>query len=180
MSKRRKSAVETWLAASLSDPGNLPKDSVFAELSGFVSGHRFSDVATRQLLTAPLGAKGRESKLRKMSTIILTLIVFAAAAALAGESSSNSNNQLPAGSMQEKAVAACSTCHEARIIVQQRLTKPAWTKEVDKMIKWGAEVDPKDRDALIDYFSANFGPDEPAYAAPRSATQSASQTKAKK
>jgi hypothetical protein len=154
MSKRRKSAVETWLAASLSDPGNLPKNSAFAELSGFVSGHRFSDVATRQLLTAPLGAKGRESKLRKMSTIILTLIVFAAA--------------------------ACSTCHEARIIVQQRLTKPAWTKEVDKMIKWGAEVDPKDRDALIDYFSANFGPDEPAYAAPRSATQSASQTKAKK
>ena len=182
MSKRRKSAVETWLAASLSDPGNLPKDSVFAELSGFVSGHRFSDVATRQLLPAPLGAKGRESKLRKMSTIILTLIVFAAAAALAGESSfnSNSNNQLPAGSMQEKAVAACSTCHEARIIVQQRLTKPAWTKEVDKMIKWGAEVDPKDRDALIDYFSANFGSDQPAYAAPRSATQSTAQSKAKK
>jgi hypothetical protein len=131
-----------------------------------------------------LGAKGRESKLRKLSTIILTLIVFvfAAAAALAGESSSNSNsnNQLPAGPMQEKAVAACSTCHESRIIVQQRLSKPAWTKEVDKMIKWGAEVDRKDRDALIDYFSANFGPDQPAYEAPRSSTQSASQTKAKK
>jgi hypothetical protein len=119
-----------------------------------------------------------------LSTIILTLIVFAAAAALAGESSSNSNsnsnNQLPAGPMQEKAVAACSTCHESRIIVQQRLSKPVWTKEVDKMIKWGAEVEPKDRDALIDYFSANFGPDQPAYAAPRSGTQSASQTKAKK
>jgi len=28
------------------------------------------------------------------------------------------------------------------------------------MIKWGAEVDPKDRDALIDYFSVNFGPDQ--------------------
>src|ERR1700693_5675874 len=146
MSKRRKSAVETGLAASLSDPGNnLPEDSIFAELFGFVSGHRFSDVATRQLLTAPLGAKGRESKLRKMSTIILTLIVFAAAAALAGESSSNSNsnNQLPAGAMRERSLAACSPCHEARIIVQQRLTRPAWTKEVDKMIKWGAEVDPK-------------------------------------
>jgi hypothetical protein len=168
---RRTSAVETRLAASLSDSGNLPKDSVFAELSGFVSGHRFSDAATRQLLTAPLGAKGRESKLRKLSTIVLTLIVFAAAAALAGESSSNSNNQLPAGPMQEKAVAAWSTCHESRIILQQRLSK---------MIKWGAEVDPRDRDALIDYFSANFGPDPPAYAAPRSATQSASQTKAKK
>jgi hypothetical protein len=40
---------------------------------------------------------------------------------------------------------------------------------MDKMIKWGAEVDPKDRDALMDYFSANFGPDRPAYAAPKTA-----------
>jgi len=29
------------------------------------------------------------------------------------------------------------------------------------MIKWGAEVDPKDRDAMIDYFSTSFGPDQP-------------------
>jgi len=183
----RKSAVETRLAASLSDPAKLRDLSRLAsarrlEDSGFVSGHRFSDAATRQRLTAPLGAEGRASKLRKLSTIILTLVVFGAAVALAGESSSNSNSndQLPAGPMQEKAVAACSTCHEARIIVQQRLTRPAWIKEVDKMIKWGAEVDPKDRDALIDYFSVNFGPDQPAYAAPSSATQSTVQTKAKK
>src|SRR6202166_4954664 len=125
-------------------------------------------------------SKPSKSMLRKLSTIILTLVVFAAAAALAGESSSNSNSnsndQLSAGPAKEKAEAACLTCHEARIIVQQRLSKPAWTKEVDKMMKWGAEVDPKDRDALIDYFSANFGPDQPAYVAPRSATQSPSQT----
>src|SRR5260221_14794008 len=75
--------------------------------------------------------------------------------------------QLPAGPMQEKAAAACASCHEPRIIVQQRLSKAAWTKEMDKMIKWGSEVDPKDRDALIDYFSSNFGPDQAAYEAPR-------------
>ena len=78
--------------------------------------------------------------------------------------------QLPAGSMQDKATAACTSCHEARIIVQQRLSTAAWTKEVDKMTKWGAEVDPKDRDALIDYLSGNFGPNQPAYVAPKSAT----------
>jgi hypothetical protein len=182
MSKLRKSVVETRLAASLSDPGKLPEDSLFAELSGFVSGHRFSDAANCQRSAAPLGAEARSSQLSKLSTIILALVVFAAAVALAGESSPNStaNDQLPAGPAKEKAEAACLTCHETRIIVQQRLTKPAWIKEVDKMIKWGAEVDPKDRDALIDYFSANFGPDRPAYAAPRSATQSNVQTKAKK
>jgi hypothetical protein len=80
--------------------------------------------------------------------------------------------QLPAGPMQEKATAACTSCHEARIIVQQRLSKAAWMKEVDKMVKWGAEVDSKDRDALIDYLSANFGPEQPAYVAPKSASQS--------
>jgi len=81
------------------------------------------------------------------------------------------NEQLPAGAAKEKAEAACLTCHEARIIVQQRLGKATWAKEVDKMTKWGAEVDPTDRDALVDYLSANFGPDQPAYAAPRSASE---------
>jgi hypothetical protein len=70
---------------------------------------------------------------------------------------------LPAGAMQAKATASCLECHEARIIVQQRLSKGAWTKEVDKMVKWGAVVDPADRDALIDYLSINFSPDKPAY-----------------
>jgi hypothetical protein len=78
---------------------------------------------------------------------------------------------LPAGPIQEKATAACTSCHEARIIVQQRLSQSAWTKEMDKMIKWGAQVDPEDRDALIAYFSANFGPDQAAYEAPRTAAR---------
>jgi hypothetical protein len=77
-------------------------------------------------------------------------------------------DNLPAGSMQQKATTACTECHEARIILQQRLSKATWTKEVDKMIKWGAVVDAKDHDALIDYLSTNFGVDQPAYQAPRS------------
>ena len=67
---------------------------------------------------------------------------------------------LPAGEMQAKARTACLECHEARIILQQRLNKASWTKEVDKMIKWGAVVDPKDRDVLIDYLSVNFPADK--------------------
>ncbi len=77
--------------------------------------------------------------------------------------------ELPAGPMQHKASTACTECHEARIIVQQRLSKGAWQKEVDKMVKWGAVVEANDRDALIEYFSTNFSPDKPAYVAPRSA-----------
>jgi hypothetical protein len=78
--------------------------------------------------------------------------------------------ELPPGPMQAKATAACTECHEARILLQQRLSKGAWTKEVDKMTKWGALVDPADRDALIDYLSTNFSPDKPPYVPQRTAT----------
>ena len=85
--------------------------------------------------------------------------------------------QLPDGTAKAIAENACVSCHEARIIVQQRLSKATWAKEVDKMTKWGAEVDPKDHDALIDYLSTNFGPDQPPYQAPVSAQESKSKAK---
>jgi hypothetical protein len=83
-------------------------------------------------------------------------------------------SELPEGPVQAKAVTACTECHEARIMVQQRLSKAAWTKEVDKMIKWGAVVEPQDRDALIDYLSGNFPVDKPGYVAERSRGPAAS------
>jgi len=88
--------------------------------------------------------------------------------------SQKATEDLPAGAMQAKATTSCTECHEARIILQQRLSKPAWTKEVDKMVKWGAVVDANDRDALIDYLSLNFGPDQPAYAPPRTSAAKSS------
>jgi len=84
---------------------------------------------------------------------------------------------LPSGAMQAKATTSCLECHEARIILQQRLSKATWTKEVDKMIKWGAVVDASDRDALIDYLSSNFSPDQPPYEPPRTAVERNSQTR---
>jgi hypothetical protein len=68
---------------------------------------------------------------------------------------------LPPGPVQAKARTACLECHDAGIVVQQRLSRAAWTKEVDKMTRWGATVAPEDRDAFIDYLAANFGTDKP-------------------
>jgi mono/diheme cytochrome c family protein len=87
---------------------------------------------------------------------------------------------LPAGPMQAKATTACLECHEARIILQQRLSRAAWTKEVDKMTKWGAVVDGADRDALIDYLSSNFSPDKPAYEPQRTTDKNGSGRTSKK
>jgi hypothetical protein len=108
---------------------------------------------------------------RKSSSIVAVILALATASpfiALA-QNSAPPNAELPAGTVQAKASSACLECHEARIILQQRLSKAGWIKEVDKMTKWGATFDPADRDALIDYLSANFAPDKPPYEAPRTA-----------
>src|SRR5437764_15168634 len=79
--------------------------------------------------------------------------------------------ELPPGPIQQKVRTACTECHEANIVVQQRLSKAAWTKEVDKMVKWGAVVDPADRDSFIEYLSTNFPADKPPEPASRSAVE---------
>ena len=122
-------------------------------------------------------AQGRQSAVLPGEARLLTILFLIAAISIpisgAGQKSSvaKPSEDLPAGAMQAKATTACLECHEARIILQQRLSKAAWTKEVDKMVKWGAVVDPADRDALIDYLSFNFSPEKPAYEPPRTAPE---------
>ena len=54
--------------------------------------------------------------------------------------------------------ARCTICHSSDLITQQRLDRSMWTKEVDKMIKWGAPVRPEERKFLLDYLSTSYGP----------------------
>jgi len=64
---------------------------------------------------------------------------------------------LPEGKGVELARDKCVTCHEADLIVSQRLTKQGWTREVEKMMRWGAKATDAEKEILIDYFSAHFG-----------------------
>ena len=50
----------------------------------------------------------------------------------------------------------CVTCHGADLIVQQRLSREGWTREVDKMIAWGAVVDEAEKGRLVDYLAVQF------------------------
>ncbi|HEU4390306.1 MAG TPA: hypothetical protein VFV34_21060 [Blastocatellia bacterium] len=52
----------------------------------------------------------------------------------------------------------CTVCHETDLIAQQRLTRAGWTREVDKMIRWGTELTDSEREAAIGYLSLRFGP----------------------
>jgi hypothetical protein len=102
------------------------------------------------------------SKLNPLPVLILLLTPLAASSAQSGD--------LPPGPLQAKMKTACLECHDSGIILQQRLGKSAWAKEVDKMIKWGALIDPGDREAFIEYLSTNFPADKEPYVAPRTAT----------
>ena len=52
----------------------------------------------------------------------------------------------------------CLTCHEADIIQQQRLTPTGWTRSVEKMMRWGAAVSDAEKQPLVDYLAARYGP----------------------
>jgi cytochrome c5 len=46
--------------------------------------------------------------------------------------------------------AKCMACHGDDLIRQQRLTREGWSREVDKMIGWGAAVTSQERALLLD------------------------------
>ena len=112
----------------------------------------------------------RSAKWNRLTRSLATVAIIALAGmsiSAFSQPAAKPGEELPPGAMKAKASAACLGCHEERIILQQRLSKAAWTKEVDKMTKWGAVVDPNDHDALVDYLSTNFSADKDPYVAPR-------------
>jgi cytochrome c5 len=49
---------------------------------------------------------------------------------------------------------ACLTCHGADLTEQQRLSPAGWTREVEKMMRWGAQVTETEKAALAAYLAA--------------------------
>ena len=97
-----------------------------------------------------------------MRRLAVLLILIAVAPAFGQE--------LPAGPGADEVARRCLTCHETDMIAQQRLSTAAWGREVDKMTRWGAPVEPAERDALIAYLARHFAP-APAASVPVSGAE---------
>ena len=52
---------------------------------------------------------------------------------------------------------ACRVCHDVDLSAQQRLTRDGWSREVDKMIRWGARVTPEERGPLVEFLTSRWG-----------------------
>jgi cytochrome c5 len=70
---------------------------------------------------------------------------------------SAAQQELPQGKGVEIVRDKCISCHEADLIISQRLSQQGWLREVDKMIRWGAIVTETEKEPLIAYLSVNFG-----------------------
>ena len=52
--------------------------------------------------------------------------------------------------------AACLTCHDEGMMVQQHLTRAQWDREINKMTGWGAPLKAEDRESVLQYLSDRF------------------------
>jgi DMSO/TMAO reductase YedYZ molybdopterin-dependent catalytic subunit len=64
----------------------------------------------------------------------------------------------PAAELPTGYKAACLTCHQEDIIRMQRLTPAQWDREVNKMVGWGAEIKPDEKESILNYLKTNFKP----------------------
>ena len=51
----------------------------------------------------------------------------------------------------------CLTCHDVRLIEQQRLSAAGWKREIDKMVGWGASLAEGEVEQLNEYLARRFG-----------------------
>ena len=77
----------------------------------------------------------------------------AALVALAGALENRTIDSLPPGPGKDVLLRACTTCHAATLVTQQRKPPAEWAKTVDKMVAWGAPLPAEEKQTLVDYLA---------------------------
>lgn len=107
----------------------------------------------------------------KLRTVIISLTTAALAAACGNSDRKQSQKSNPEetavpiqqvgielenGPGSEAFIANCQTCHTARyVLMQPKLSRKAWEKSVEKMIKvYGAEIDSMTANSIVNYLVA--------------------------
>ena len=85
----------------------------------------------------------------------------AALLARAGALENRALDSLPPGPGKDVLMRACTTCHAASLITQQRKPPAEWAKTVDKMVGWGAPLRVEEKQALLDYLNLTSGRETP-------------------
>jgi mono/diheme cytochrome c family protein len=89
----------------------------------------------------------------------IACVVLAAGTPLHAQSTA-----LPQGEGRDLVATACSQCHSLSVIMAGRDGPVGWKRHVYNMVLRGAQLTPREADAVIAYLIANFGPAAPAAA----------------
>jgi len=97
---------------------------------------------------------------KKMTRLVVVSVftAFGVVAGLGAQAPDLRRGTLPEGAGVEVLRARCISCHGSDLIESQRLSRDGWTREIEKMIRWGATVPESDRLALTSYLSTHFVP----------------------
>jgi len=63
-------------------------------------------------------------------------------------------DSLPAEAGKDLLLRACTRCHAVALVTQQRKPAAEWAKTVDKMVGWGATLQPAEKQTLVDYLAS--------------------------
>lgn len=87
-----------------------------------------------------------------------------------------SSQGLPPGPGAEVLKSKCMICHESDIITSQKLSLTGWTNSINKMVRWGSQITPEEREVLQPYLAMHFAPLRQGYGgqAPKPAASHAS------
>jgi mono/diheme cytochrome c family protein len=83
---------------------------------------------------------------------------LSAALALPALAQQQGPNPLPPGEGHDVVAVACTQCHGPSAFAQLREGPDAWRNQVYDMILRGAQVQPSELDAVVNYLATNFGP----------------------
>ena len=91
------------------------------------------------------------------TSVVALVVTFANSAAFG--SSQQQKDELPEGDGKRILLASCTGCHELTEVTKFRgyYTRDEWHDIVRTMIEYGAKVQDKEVDVLVDYLAKNFG-----------------------
>ena len=92
-----------------------------------------------------------------MTARLATALMVVALGVAAPAGAQDTKPGLPEGAGVEIARAKCIGCHDADLIVSQRLSPTGWDREVAKMERWGAKLSAEERPVLVSYLTRQFG-----------------------
>jgi hypothetical protein len=102
--------------------------------------------------------------MRQLMAAALAMLIVAGSVCV-GSAARQDGDDLPAGDGKKILLASCTACHDLKEVTKFRgyYTKAEWRDIVTTMIEYGATVDAKDVDVLVDYLAKTLGkPEQPA------------------